>query len=54
MFWGSFGLHVSHSVLYVVKQFKALAELYLLPVFCEHVMSTSGMIFVPYQTVEAV
>lgn len=36
------------SVLYVVKkqnQFKALAELYLLQVSCEHVMSKSGMVF---------
>lgn len=34
------------SVLYVVKkqnQFKALAELYLLQVSCEHVMSKSGI-----------
>lgn len=34
------------SVLYVVKkqnQLKALAELYLLQVFCEHVMSKSGI-----------
>lgn len=34
------------SVLYVVKkqnQFKAVAELYLLQVSCEHVMSKSGI-----------
>lgn len=48
------------SVLYVVKkqnQFKALAELYLLQVSCEHVMSKSGMVlffFVPYQTIKAI
>lgn len=36
------------SVLYVVKkqnQFKALAELYLLQIFCEHVMSKMGLFF---------
>lgn len=48
------------SVLYVVKkqnQFKALAELYLLQVSCEHVMSKSGILFLfhikpskPYNT----
>lgn len=37
------------SVLYVVKkqnQFKALAELYLLQVSCEHVMSKSGIFLI--------
>lgn len=46
------------SVLYVVKkqnQFKALAELYLLQVSCEHVMSKSGIFFfVPYQTIKVI
>lgn len=50
------------SVLYVVKkqnQLKALAELYLLEVFCEHVMLKSGnfkgccFFVVPYQTIKA-